>query len=168
MSNTDGIKMEDLLKSAGERSESTAKASKEKVALAPKRSKRPKKVWKIIAVIAVALVVLGSVGWGIYSYMELEKVRNPEFAEQQAEQENQALLNKVGKLMELPDGEAVVATVSDKTKLEDQPFFAKAENGDKVLIFSESSMAIIYRESTDKIINSGPIAITSSDSLTAE
>lgn len=166
------VRMDEMNGSANRRepSEMLERKPKEKPSFSQKSPKKqknhkmPKKgVWKIVAIALLAVVVLGLAGWGIYSYMELQKIQNPEYTQQQAEQENQTLKNKVSRLIELPDGEMVVATVSDKEKLVDQPFFSKAENGDKVLIFSESSTAIIYRESTDKIVNSGPIAITSAE-----
>jgi hypothetical protein len=87
-----------------------------------------------------------------------------EQAEQQLQADAAALAERVGKLIQVPEGEPVVATVTDKDKLTDQPFFARAENGDKVLIYAEDSIAIIYRESENKIINAGPIAITSDES----
>jgi hypothetical protein len=158
--------MEDMFRPKGQGSTRTVERVDESEAelLIARKSKRAKKSGsggKKIATIIGGIVVLVLIGWGVYSYLELEKMRNPEYAEQQAQAETQALVGKVGRLMELPDGDPVVATVSDKSKLTDQPFFAKAEDGDKVLIYADSSMAIIYRESTDKIINSGPIAITS-------
>lgn len=167
MNKIDEVKMEDILRQPEAKPAVAGKSEKPepatKPALSPKKPKKPKNIWKIIAIVILALLVVGLAGWGVYSYTELEKLRSPEYTEQQAQQESKALVDKVSKLIELPDEEPVVATVSDKEKLADQPFFAKAENGDKVLIFSESSMAIIYRESTDKIINSGPIAISSTE-----
>ena len=130
--------------------------------------KKPNIKWKKAAIIAGCVVVLALVGWSVYSYVQLNKIQNPEYVEQQSQQEAESLANKVGRLMELPEGEPVVATVSDKDKLVDQPFFDKAENGDKVLIYSESSTAIIYRESENKIINSGPIAISSDEAINDE
>jgi hypothetical protein len=129
------------------------------------KKSNPKR-WKRVLTVVGAIVVVGLICWGIYSYIELSKLQDPEYAKQQANEETLALVEKVSKLMELPDGEPVVATVSDKTKLEDQLFFEKAEDGDRVLIFPESSIAIIYRESTNKIINSGPIAITADEDST--
>ena len=126
-------------------------------------NKKLNKKWKRPVIIAGCVVMLGLIGWGVYSFIQLNNIQNPEYAEQQVQQETESLTNQVAKLIELPEGEPVIATVSDKEKLADQPFFDKAENGDKVLIFSESSMAIIYRESENKIINSGPIAITSDE-----
>lgn len=67
-------------------------------------------------------------------------------------------LAEVGKLMVLPTDETpTFATVSDPEKLKDQPFFANAEKGDKVLVYSSSRKAILYRPSLNKIIEVAPI-----------
>jgi hypothetical protein len=59
--------------------------------------------------------------------------------------------------MVLPDEQPTLASVTDKSKLSDQPFFQKAENGDKILIFVQSRKAILYRPSIKKIIDVAPI-----------
>jgi hypothetical protein len=54
----------------------------------------------------------------------------------------------VGSMIELPEGETpTLATVSDVSKLSGQKFFEKAQNGDKVLIYSNAGRAILYRPS---------------------
>lgn len=50
------------------------------------------------------------------------------------------------------DEKPTLATVADKTKLADQPFFERAENGDKVLIFKTSNTVVLYRPSVKKVI----------------
>lgn len=68
--------------------------------------------------------------------------------------EIEELTKTIGKFMELPEGEApTLATVTDREKLADQTFFLKAENGDKVLIYSQSGKAILYRPSSGKIVD---------------
>jgi hypothetical protein len=79
---------------------------------------------------------------------------------EQIKKEADELKSKVAKLMELPDEDATIATVEDAEKLRAQNFFAKAENGDKVLIFTENKKAVVYRPSSNIIINSGPIVIS--------
>ncbi len=70
-----------------------------------------------------------------------------------AQKEIGSITKKIGKFMELPEGEEpTLATVSDREKIKDQLFFAKAENGDKVLVYPIAKKAILYRPSTGKII----------------
>lgn len=70
------------------------------------------------------------------------------------------IVGEVGKLYDLPKGEEPsVATVNDKAKLKDQPFFAKAENSDVTLIYSKAKLAILYRPSSKQIINVSSVTI---------
>lgn len=71
----------------------------------------------------------------------------------------ESTVGKVANHMVLPNEVPTEATVSDKEKLEGK-FFAKAELGDKVLIYSIAGKAILYRPSTDKIIEVGPVVLT--------
>lgn len=76
--------------------------------------------------------------------------------------ESQELIEKVGRLIVLPEGEQpTIATVQDLEKLKDQPFFARAQTGDKVLIYSVSKKAILYRPSVGKIIEVAPFTPSS-------
>lgn len=85
--------------------------------------------------------------------------KNPSMtATQSATLDANTLIGKVGQLMELPaDEKPTIATVSDVNKLQGQPFFDKAQNDDKVLIYKAAKEAILYRPSENKIINVGPI-----------
>ncbi|PIZ94925.1 MAG: hypothetical protein COX80_05440 [Candidatus Magasanikbacteria bacterium CG_4_10_14_0_2_um_filter_33_14] len=88
-------------------------------------------------------------------YSQLKK--DPDITSQK---ELDTTLKSVGKLMLLPSDEApTMATVLDKSKLQDQAFFSGVEDNDKLLIFPKASQAIIYRPSTNKIIKVGPIFI---------
>ena len=80
------------------------------------------------------------------------------------EELNREIINKVSKLIELPEETPTIASITDKTKLQDQPFFARSQNGDKVLIFQSSKKAIIYRESENKIIEVGSINVEANPS----
>lgn len=103
------------------------------------------------------LVFAGAIAGGYYYYTSYQKLlKNPDIITQQ---EVSWLQDKVGKLMQLPNETPSTATVLDKDKLKDQAFFANAENGDKILIYSTAKKAILYRPSTDKIIEVMPIAL---------
>lgn len=113
----------------------------------------------LLLIVPIILVVLLLIGSSVYFYMQYQKsqalLKNPSSASQD---EVNSLVQKVGRHYDLPAGDQVtVATVSDMTKLQGQAFFAKAQNGDKVLIYPKTSVAILYRPSTDKIINVGPV-----------
>lgn len=73
-----------------------------------------------------------------------------------------ALVAQVGKLISLPsDEKPTVATVTDASKVKDQPFFTKAQNGDKVLIYQKAQKAILYRPSGNIIVEVGAVNINS-------
>jgi hypothetical protein len=68
------------------------------------------------------------------------------------------VIARVGKLVQLPPGETpTVATVTDLKPLAGEAFFKEAAVGDKVLIYATSSKAILYRPSTDKVIQVAPL-----------
>lgn len=69
-------------------------------------------------------------------------------------------IKKVGKLYSLPKNDSpTVATVKDVSKLKSQAFFKDAKNGDRLLVYSKAKIAILYRDSENKIINIGPVQV---------
>ena len=115
-----------------------------------------KKSSKILVLLAV--ILLASLAGNVWSYQRMRMYKeNPEA---RAEQEIQELLGEVSKLMVLPEGEEpTIATVTDPEKLKDQPFFAQAVVGDRVLIYTNAKKAILYRPSEHKIVELAPINI---------
>jgi hypothetical protein len=83
----------------------------------------------------------------------------------QASIEIDQLVSQVGQLMTLPSAEQpTVATVTDLSQLQNQPFFTNAQVGDKVLIYSNEKEAILYRPSDNKIIEVAPLNTSDSSS----
>lgn len=96
-----------------------------------------------------AILFLLAVGAACYFYYQ---TKNPEKLSEEKEKED--LVQELSQYLELPTDEApTLATVTDREKLADQPFFLRAENGDKVLIYSQSGKAILYRPDTKKVID---------------
>ena len=121
-----------------------------------RRLKKSRGLWLVAAVVIVALM-----GMCTWQFFEVQKLRDPDYAGEQAKIEAEELKDRVAKLMQLPDEDATVATVQDAAKLAGQDFFKDAKDGDKVLIFTAARKAVIYRPDENKIINSGPIVINS-------
>jgi len=76
--------------------------------------------------------------------------------------QNAKVLSEVGKLIQLPQGETpTIATVTDKEKLTNQPFFTNAKNGDIILIYTKAKKAILFDPIAKKIIDVAPLSISS-------
>ena len=123
----------------------------------------------VIPIGVVLIIAVASIP-SYYFYNQYQKaqmlLKNPTEA---AKEEVNALVARVGQLLELPQGEEpTVATVSDKEKLKDQAFFAKAENGDKVLIYTNAKKAILYRPSINRVIDVAPVNIGSPSTSQAQ
>lgn len=98
---------------------------------------------------AILFIIIGAVSYFAYTnYSELQKIREEKDAE--------VLKESLGKIYVLPEGDPIIASVNDVEKLrKEQPFYNKAENGDKIFIWGDK--AVIYRPSLDKIVDFGII-----------
>lgn len=124
---------------------------------------------KIIIIVCIVLIGLSIFGVKSYTALhetkkELEDIKNDPNAK--AKKESEDLVALVGKLVMLPNNEVpTIATVTDPKELADQPFFKNSLTGDKVLIFQESSRAILYRPSENKVIEIAPLTVGTEDSI---
>jgi len=116
--------------------------------------KNMKKKFKIILLVFGVVIFLLAIGSAGYFYCQYQKV-----AKNDGAREIKQLVDTLSQFIELPDEEPTLATVTDKTKLGNQPFFQNAQDGDKVLIFPSVQKAILYRPSTRKIIDIAPVNI---------
>jgi hypothetical protein len=108
----------------------------------------------LIMVIVVLLAYIGYMRFGGKDVSKLSKN-----IENLNKKEQQDVLDKLKKIIILPDETPVLATVLDKESLKEQPFFKDSINGDKILIFPKAKKAVVYRVSENKIVNVGPIAV---------
>lgn len=106
------------------------------------------------------LVLAVGVGGTAYAITRYPQVLGLSKGQAQAQAEVDMLISEVGKLLALPaDEKPTVATITDVEKLKEQVFFKNAANGDKVLIYTKSKKAILYRPSEKKIVEVGAVNI---------
>lgn len=112
---------------------------------------------KRILIVVGCIVFAVAIGMAIFFYWQYSMIKsNPDSVSQQ---KTNHVVEQVSKIYALPSEKPTVADITDKDKLKDQAFFKDAENGDHLLIFADTKLAIIYRESSNKLINVGPISL---------
>ncbi len=110
--------------------------------------------------IVVVLVLLVIILAGTSGYLWKKMRSSSQTPEQIAQAEAKDLAQRVGMLIVLPTDEVpTVATVSDPEALKNQPFFASAKKGDKVLIYTNAKKAILFDPVLNKILNVAPLNI---------
>lgn len=114
--------------------------------------------------VLLIILALGGSATAVHYYRQYTLLRaNPNII---AEKETARIVSLLGKMMELPIDEIpTMATITDKEKLNDQPFFSKTENGDIILAYNKALQAILYRPSTNKIIAVAPMVLTPQDEV---
>lgn len=113
--------------------------------------------WKI-AFIALVVISVASIASAISYSSKLSALQNPNKA---SDKEIAQIVAAVGKSLVLPSETPTLATVSEPEKLKDQPFFANAQIGDKVLIYTAARKAVLWRPSIGKIIEVSPLNVPS-------
>src|SRR5215469_9646187 len=92
---------------------------------------------KLILILGTILTLCVILGFSLYYYLQYQNsqklLKDPLLA---SEKMQESIVSNVGKLTQLPtDEQPTIAKVSDITKLQGQPFFQHAQNGDYVLIY---------------------------------
>lgn len=125
------------------------------VQLIPKTKEEKDLFFKIIIIVLVALALIALTASSLFFYFRYkqERSKNPNV-------EIAQLTTTISKFMDLPDETPTLATVTNKDDLQKNALFDKAENGDKVLIFTKAQKAILYRPSQKKVIEILPINTT--------
>ncbi|MFM2357922.1 MAG: hypothetical protein RJA61_659 [Candidatus Parcubacteria bacterium] len=114
---------------------------------------------KFFVPILIGLIFLVA-GFAYYYYSEAQKFKNNPQA--QTQEEVDSLVAEVSRIILLPqDEDPTIATVSDPERLKDQPFFAKAKAGDKVLLYANAKKAYLYDPINKKILEVAPINLGS-------
>lgn len=131
---------------------------------------KKKPIALLSAIGLLSAVAVASLAGNVLLYKEVRSLRaNPPQAQVQAQsqadtqaqvqEENAKLVERVGRLMTLPDEQPTIATVTDPTKLPNEPFFLQAKTGDKVLIYTAAKKAVLYDPVADKILEVAPLTM---------
>ena len=115
---------------------------------------KQKKVMLLIVagVIILLLSIIGLLGWKYYEVSKSQK-ENPSAV-------SDKIIKQVSSIYLLPPNEVpTVAVIQDKNKLGNQEFFKDARDGDYLLLYSKSQLALVYRESARKLITVGSLNI---------
>lgn len=108
----------------------------------------------LVGCIAISIFIFFRAGIIIQRLRE----KNMSAAQTNPEKELADLVRRIQMIYLLPPETPQLATVTDAHALaSQQPFFARGQNGDKLLLFSQSRSAILYSPSRNIIVNAGPI-----------
>lgn len=127
-----------------------------------------KKSFSKVGIFVVLVIVAGLMAVAIYiGYKEIQSNKN--ITKEAEVISNAEILNRVTMLTEVPYDEIpVIATVKDVEKLNNQVFFSRAQNGDKLLIYNKARRAILYRPYSNKIIETMTIKLTEQGEMKPE
>lgn len=116
---------------------------------------RWKNKWFIACIILLVLVIGASTAFFVFRQRETAA---PDTSRERSEQ----IIKKVGRLYILPENETpTVALIEDKDSIgKDQQFYQNAKNGDYVLVYNKAKIALLYRDSNNKLVNVSPVLPT--------
>ncbi len=110
--------------------------------------------------IIVVVVALAGAGFLYFQYQntaaELKKVKSQVSSQAGIpgkQDEAKKFVTEIGKIAKLPDETPSIATITDASKLKEEPFLKDAKNGDVLLVFSKSGKVILYDPVNKKIVN---------------
>lgn len=106
-----------------------------------------------------ATALLLTLGLSVYFFQQYQKTQGQ--LSKAILDNSQPLIELIGKLVVLPSDETpTIGTVTDRSQLPNQFLFKSAENGDKILVYTNAKKAILYRPSLNKIVEMSPVADT--------
>lgn len=105
--------------------------------------KKSHKILTLVIILGLSLIfLLGSV-------YKSEQAKH----EKKVEAENVVMLEKISKLLNVPAEKPIVSTVNSKDDFADAPTFRSAEKGDKLFVWVSANQAVLYRPSTNQVLD---------------
>lgn len=111
---------------------------------------------KSLILIFIGMIVIITGVAGTFYYLSYIKDEKQELSTPLTQEEIEALVVEVSKIMILPDSKnPIVITVANPKPLkkQNQSFFEHAKAGDKILIFLETNQAILYSQKKHQILS---------------
>lgn len=116
---------------------------------------------KKILGIVIVLIILIAGGW---YWMSRPAADSPEAAAAEVEE----VVAEVSKVMVLPTEETpTVGTVTDPAVFAGQAFFDGVQTGDKILVYPNRGMVVLYSVSMKKILGVAPLTVGANPELPA-
>lgn len=117
--------------------------------------------WLISALLMSIVVLAVALGIVFFRYRQVADKQPPSDVVQANK-----LVAALGQTIALPNEQASIATVADKTKLGNTQLARSAQNGDQLLVFSEARRVILYRPSAKKVIDMFHITAEQTEAVT--
>jgi uncharacterized protein (UPF0333 family) len=105
----------------------------------------------VLLVVLIVAIVTGYLLARHHQNQQKLSTSNPDYFTTQTQ--------RLSKLIVLPSEKPTIATVKDTTKLTGQSFYKDATDGDILFVYSANHKAILYRPSTNMIINVSPVNV---------
>ncbi len=123
-------------------------------------SKRNGGFGAVLLAVLLAVVIAGAGGTYYFYSQYQEAKRQLKEVSSTGQNQVQEMVGEVGKLMELPTDETpTLATIKNTENFTEHPFLSKGQADDKLLIYPQSKMVIMYRPSSKKIVAVGTVNI---------
>ena len=101
------------------------------------------KHWPRLLVIILFLILTAVTGVLYYKYRQaVDALSQP-----------QKLADHIGKTIALPSETPSLLTISDKTKLSDESLTKIVNDGDRLLVYAKARKVIVYRPSSQKVVD---------------
>ena len=106
----------------------------------------------------IVMLALAGTGYMYYQYQkttsELKKIKTQTGSSSAKDDEVKKIVAEIAKLIRLPENDTPsIATITDVSKLKEQPPFKDAKNGDILLVFNSSGKVVLYDPKDKKIVN---------------
>lgn len=128
----------------------------------PRAKKHRKPTRKqLVVIVSVATVLIAAISSAAFFFAKYNSLKQASSSNSQDLQER--ISKKVAMHFEAPNETPTIAQINNQSQLQKQQgeFFNNAQNGDYLVIYPKKQIAVIYREGTDRIINTGPIDLQS-------